>query len=108
MHIDFFFSNYTKLENLWQNFLQHELSYRNTSALGITSMRICYYVMKNPGCALKEIALSLNISLGSASQMVQAMSISGLLQSSANKDDRRRISIYPLAPVKNFFETVTI
>lgn len=98
-----FFDTYNKLERLWLQFLNKEFSYRNNSALGMTALRICHYVVKNPNCALKEIALSLNISLGSASQMVQAMAVGGLLKCIQNKDDRRRISITPLPSLQKFF-----
>lgn len=101
-----FFDCYNQLEQIWSEFLAREFSYRNASALGMTALRICYYVVKNPNCALKEIALSLNISLGSASQMVQAMSVGGLLECTPNRDDRRRISITPLPILKDFFNSL--
>lgn len=107
MKIHTFFENYSKLEQHWKNFLDKELCQKNNSALGMTALRICYYVTQNPNCALKEIALSLNISLGSASQMVQAMSVGGLLKCITNKDDRRRISITPLPVLKDFFLTLS-
>ena len=99
-----FFEDYAKMENLWENFISQEVSCRNLSALGMTALRICYYVVKNPNCALKEIALSLNISLGSASQMVRAMTESGLLKCSVNSDDRRRICIIPTVILSDFFD----
>lgn len=98
-----FFENYVKIEHIWEEFMNNEVSYKNSSALGMTAIRICHYVVQNPGCALKEIALSLDISLGSASQMVQAMTIGGLLKCTQNKDDRRRISISPLPVIIDFF-----
>ena len=103
-----FFEKYSEMEALWQNFLAKTILYRNSSALGMTAMRICYYVVKYPGCSLKEIALSLNISLGSASQMVQAMTVIGLLQCTVNKDDRRRIAIKPTEILKDFFLSINL
>lgn len=108
MESDKFFETYNKFERKWAEFLSRKFSYRNTSALGMTALRICYYVVKNPNCALKEIALSLDISLGSASQMVQAMTIGGLLSSIQNKDDRRRIAIAPAETLIQFFNELTI
>ncbi len=108
MEYEKFFEAYNKFERKWANFLSHEISYHNTSALGMTALRICYYVVQNPNCALKEIALSLNISLGSASQMVHAMTIGGLLSTIQNKDDRRRIAIAPSETLIQFFSELTV
>lgn len=107
MEIHTFFADYNNFEQLWADFLSCKFTYRNSSALGMTALRICYYVTQNPNCALKEIALSLNISLGSASQMVQAMSVGGLLVCNPNKDDRRRISIAPLPVLEDFFNGIS-
>lgn len=107
MKAETFFDCYNELEDLWKNFLAEKSLYRNTSALGMTALRICYYVTQNPNCALKEIAFSLNISLGSASQMVQAMNVGGLLSCTPNKDDRRRISITPQPVLEEFFNNIS-
>ena len=103
MKAETFFDCYNELEDLWKNFLAEKSLYRNTSALGMTAMRICYYTICHPECALKEIALSLNVSLGSASQIVQALNSNGLLISTSNTFDRRRISIKPSGELKDFF-----
>lgn len=108
MKADNFFENYAKLECLWQNFLSKNLTCSSKTALGMTAMRICYYITHNPHCALKEIALSLNISLGSASQMVQTMTLGGLIQCSSNKDDKRRISLIALPVLQDFFKNMDI
>jgi DNA-binding MarR family transcriptional regulator len=107
MEIHAFFTNYNNVEQLWTDFLSRKFTYRNASALGMTALRICYYVTQNPNCALKEIAFSLNISLGSASQMVQAMNVGGLLYCTPNKDDRRRISITPQPVLEEFFNNIS-
>ncbi len=108
MNIKYFFENYTRLEKEWEKFLQTYSSHRNSSALGMTAMRICYYVAMNPDCALKEIALSLNISLGSASQMVQAMTANNILTCKRNNDDKRRISLAPSPVLLDFFKNASI
>ena len=107
MEAQLFFENYTKLESIWNEFLEKEITVRNHSALGMTAMRICYYAVKNPDCALKEIALSLSISPGSASQMVQAMTAGGLLNCIHNKEDRRMISIAPTPVLLDFFKKLS-
>lgn len=106
MNAETFFENYAVLENHWKEFIQQEIPNRTSSALGMTALRICYYVIKHPNCALKEIALSLDISLGSASQMVQAMTVGGLLQCTPNQEDRRRISIKSQPVLVNFFKSL--
>ncbi|MBR2508911.1 MAG: MarR family transcriptional regulator [Lentisphaeria bacterium] len=103
MDADSFFENYITLESRWKDFVSKEITNSNSSALGMTALRICHYVVKHPSCALKEVAISLDISLGSASQMVQSIADNGLLKCAANRDDRRRISISPLPVLINFF-----
>ena len=107
MNLEAFLNNYADIEQIWQDFLQKTLTYRNSSALGMTALRICHYVTRHPNCALKEIALTLNISLGSASQMVQAMTVGGLLKCNQNKTDRRRISITPQTVLIDFFASIS-
>ena len=101
-----FFDKYTVIEISWKEFLKKNLSYRNSSALGMTALRICYYITKHPDCSLKEVAISLAISLGSASQMVQAMTIGGILKCTTDTTDRRRISITPLPILTDFFNNL--
>lgn len=103
-----FFESYIKLEQAWQDFLQNNMTCSSNTALGMTSLRICNYIVNNPHCALKEIALSLNISLGSASQMVQAMTAGSLLKCVSNKDDKRRIAIIPQPVLCDFFDTLEL
>jgi DNA-binding MarR family transcriptional regulator len=74
---------------------------RECSGLSVPQFRVLTFVSRNSSCSLFELAQYLGISAPSASRLVEALLLKGLISREDDKKDRRRVQLKLTTEGKN-------